>query len=187
MYDELGTYSTQGGATIGVENAVSGLTRRHKRSLPLARIRDAVLLEPGIVVGEVYCADAIFRIIRNSIVGPDDIMLVDSRNFSAALNGTMLVALLLLLAIYMVVSNRKDTSRSRVRRAFLAGAGAAAGNGIVMYTCEGAFAYGMALLALISLILPVRSVIKMRQRRRTTLLLSRYAGQAHLQELALDR
>ena len=185
MHDELGTYSTQGIATIGLENAVSGLAR-HRRSLPLARIRDAVLLEPGIVVGEVYCADAVFRIIRNSIVGPNAIMLVDSRNFSAVLNGAMLVALVLLLGTYMVIGNHTNTSRRRVQRAFLAGAGAAAGNGVIMYTCEGTFAYGMALLALISLTLPMRSMIGMRQRRRTTLFLNRHAGQAHLQELAID-
>lgn len=64
----------------------------------------------------------------------------------------------------------------------LAGARAAA-NGQTVYS-EGRFHPGMALLALI---LPLRSMIGMQQRRRTTLLLSRYATQAHSQELAIDR
>jgi hypothetical protein len=53
------------------------------------------------------------RIRLNSIVGPDDIMLVDSRNFCRAQWHYARSLLLLAISIYMVVSNHKDTSRLR--------------------------------------------------------------------------
>jgi len=185
MHDELGTYNTQGIATIGMENAVSGLTHRHKRSLPLAHLHSAVLLEPGIVVGEIFCANLLAHAVRGPFLG-DTALVPQLHDFDAAVNGGLILVFLFLVGVYMIKGIRTGTSQHRVQRALLTGACAAAGTGILLYTCERRFTPGLVLLLLISIIVPLRSMIRMQQQRRTTLLLGRYRTQAHFRDLYGD-
>ena len=55
MQEDVDLYRAPGVAVIETENAVSGLTRREEHS-PLVTIRNALLLEPGFIVGEVFWA-----------------------------------------------------------------------------------------------------------------------------------
>ena len=115
MHDELNTYSTQGVAMVGLGNAVSGLTRRHKGGSPLANIRNALLLEPGIIVGEVFWATFFATKGRHFVVAN-----TVAPDFVATINGAL--AILLLLAL---VLQRRIRRRVEQRAVHAAGAGAA--------------------------------------------------------------
>jgi len=182
MHDELNTYSTQGVAMVGLENAVSGLTRHHKGSSPLANIRDAVLLEPGMIVGEVFWATFFAAKGRHFVVA--NTVLPD---FVATIDGALAILLLLALGVYSIASTRSSTGQRRVQRALLTGACAAIGTGVILYTEEGHFVLGTSLLFFASIALPLYSLNGMLQKRRTTRLLNQYGPQAHSQDLSIGR
>jgi len=186
MHDELNTHSTHDIAPIGMENAVSGLTRSYERSLPLAHTRSAVLLEPGIVVGEVFSANLLAHTIRGPLLG-DTALIPQLHDFDAAVNGGLVLVFLLLVGVYMIKGIRTGTSQHRVQRALLTGVCAAAGTGVLLYTCEWRFTPGLVLLLLISIIVPLRSMIRIQHQRRTTLLLGRYGTYAHSRDLSVER
>lgn len=182
MHDELGTYNIQDVATVGMENAVSDLTRSHKVGSPLANIRNAFLLEPGIIVGEVFWATFFATKGRHFIVAN-----TAAPDFVAAFDGTLAVLLLLALGVYSIARTHSGTGRRRIQRALLTGACAAIGTGVICYIEEGTFILGTSLLFFVSLALPLYSLNGMLQKRRTTRLLNQHLPQTYSQDLSIGR
>jgi len=167
MQEDLDLYSAQG---IATENAVSGLTRRHEEGSPLANIRNALLLEPGIIVGEVYWATRFAAKVRHSF-GVNMAM----PDFIAVIDGSFAILALLALGVYSILSTRSSTSQRRIRRALITGACAAIGTGVICYIEGGTFVLGTLLLLLVSIALPLYSIKGMLQKRRTTRILNQSA------------
>jgi len=167
MQEDLDLYSAQ---SIAMKNAVSGLARRHKEGSPLANIRHALLLEPGIIVGEIYWATRFAAKVRHffgvNISVPDFIAIID---------GSFAILALLALGVYSIISTRSSTSQRRIQGALLTGACAATGTGVICYLEEGTFVLGTLLLLCVSLALPLYSINSMLQKRRTTRLLNQSA------------
>ena len=182
MHDELGTYDTQGVATVGIENAVSGLPRSHRVGSPLANIRNALLLEPGIIVGEVFWATFFATKGRHYIVAN-----TAAPDFVATFDGALALLLLLALGVYSIARTHSGTGQRRIQRALLTGACAAIGTGVICYIEEGTFVLGTSLLFLASIALPLYSLNGMLQKRRTTRLLSQSGLQARSRDLSTGR